>query len=129
MQRDDFAQLIASEILTVERSNGHVMAIVGPWGSGKTSVINLVKTHLKDESCQLVDFNPWLISGTGELIDGLFGEIIACLDSKGTKYNKAVDSILNYVELLQPLSVVPIASKLVKPVLVSRVVSCFVVGV
>ena len=117
MQRDDFAQLIASEILTVERSNGHVMAIVGPWGSGKTSVINLVKTHLKDESCQLVDFNPWLISGTGELIDGLFGEIIACLDSKGTKYNKAVDSILNYVELLQPLSVVPIASKLVKPVL------------
>ena len=42
-----FAETIAQSIIKNRNSEGTVMAIHGPWGSGKSSVINLVKHYLK----------------------------------------------------------------------------------
>ena len=44
-----FAEAIAQSIIKNRKSEGTVIAINGPWGSGKSSVINLVKHYLKEK--------------------------------------------------------------------------------
>ena len=44
-----FAQSIAQSIIKNNNPEGTVIAINGPWGSGKSSVINLVKHYLKEK--------------------------------------------------------------------------------
>ncbi|MDE0534351.1 MAG: P-loop NTPase fold protein [Albidovulum sp.] len=45
---DPFAKTIARCILEFQNPFGSVVAVHGRWGSGKSSVINLVKNHLAD---------------------------------------------------------------------------------
>ena len=50
------------------RAQGLVVGILGPWGSGKTSFVNLVRHYLTSERVPVRDFNPWLFSGTEHLV-------------------------------------------------------------
>ena len=45
---DPLAKAIADSILKMTAPEGTVIAINGPWGSGKSSLINLIRNHLGD---------------------------------------------------------------------------------
>ena len=108
LQRSKFVERIVREIKMTDASQGYVMAVMGQWGSGKTSALNLVKERLSDSGTILVEYNPWLLSGVEELVDGLFREINAKLSKKGVKYRAAIDKIIDYGEMLTPLTSVPV---------------------
>lgn len=108
LQRSKFVERIVREIDMIDASQGYVMAVMGQWGSGKTSVLNLVKERLSNSGTILVEYNPWLLSGVEELVDGLFREINAKLNKKGVKYRAAIDKIIDYDEMLTPLTSVPV---------------------
>lgn len=108
LQRSKFVERIVREIDMIDASQGYVMAVMGQWGSGKTSVLNLVKERLSNSGTILVEYNPWLLSGVEELVDGLFREINAKLNKKGVKYRAAIDKIIDYGEMLTPLTSVPV---------------------
>lgn len=108
LQRSKFVERIVREIDMIDASQGYVMAVMGQWGSGKTSVLNLVKERLSNSGTILVEYNPWLLSGVEELVDGLFREINAKLNKKGVKYRTAIDKIIDYGEMLTPLTSVPV---------------------
>mgnify|MGYP000859886687 FL=1 len=108
LQRSKFVERIVREIDMIDASQGYVMAVMGQWGSGKTSVLNLVKERLSNSETILVEYNPWLLSGVEELVDGLFREINAKLNKKGVKYRTAIDKIIDYGEMLTPLTSVPV---------------------
>lgn len=108
LQRSKFVERIVREIDMIDASQGYVLAVMGQWGSGKTSVLNLVKEQLSNSGTILVEYNPWLLSGVEELVDGLFREIDAKLNKKGVKYRAAIDKIIDYGEMLTPLTSVPV---------------------
>lgn len=108
LQRSKFVERIVREIDMIDASQGYVMAVMGQWGSGKTSVLNLVKERLSNSETILVEYNPWLLSGVEELVDGLFREINAKLNKKDVKYRAAIDKIIDYGEMLTPLTSVPV---------------------
>lgn len=108
LQRSKFVERIVREIDMIDASQGYVMAVMGQWGSGKTSVLNLVKERLSNSGTILVEYNPWLLSGVEELVDGLFREINAKLNKKGVKYRAAIDRIIDYGEMLTSLTSVPV---------------------
>ena len=108
LQRSKFVERIVREIKMTDASQGYVLAVMGQWGAGKTSVLNLVKERLSDSGTILVEYNPWLLSGVKELVDGLFREINAKLNKKGVKYRTAIDKIIDYGEMLTPLTSVPV---------------------
>ena len=54
--RRAFAESIATHILDVSIDHGFTVAVTGEWGSGKTSVLNMVAETLKPES---TDGRPW----------------------------------------------------------------------
>lgn len=109
LQRSKFVERIVREIDMIDASQGYVMAVMGQWGSGKTSVLNLVKESLQNKEMIVVDYNPWLLSGTEALVAGLFGEINAHLTQRGKQYRSIAAKILRYSDLVAPLAAIPVA--------------------
>ena len=72
-----------------ERST--VFGLVGPWGSGKTSLINLIEKELP-APWKVVRFTPWAASDISGLLAEFFATIASALpeDGNGAKAKKAL---------------------------------------
>jgi predicted KAP-like P-loop ATPase len=108
LRRRPGAGSIAEEIRHADASEGFVLGVVGPWGSGKTSIINMVREFLEQEPALVtVDFNPWAFSGTNELIHAFFRELSAQLKLKDQKLGDIAETIDTYGDLLSPVTLLP----------------------
>ena len=102
--RQSAARVIAEEIRTVDASKGCVIGIMGPWGSGKTSLVNLLRHELaKDPALPVLDFNPWMFSGTEQLVDSFFRELAAQLKVKNGRLEGIASQVEAYGDLLSPV--------------------------
>ena len=76
------AQAIGNVILKMTDPKGTVFAINGPWGSGKSSLINLVRNHFPNDcDLKIVDFKCWWFRGEEALTIAFFRELCAVMDS------------------------------------------------
>jgi predicted KAP-like P-loop ATPase len=73
------ARSFAEQLLTLDSSEGVVVGVLGPWGSGKTSFVNLARQHLKQSGIAILEFNPWMFSGADQLVQSFFIELSAQL--------------------------------------------------
>ena len=75
--RKILAQNIGKAIAGWKGAQSLVLALNGPWGSGKSSVKNLVLEHLRSikRAPIIVEFNPWEISGQHALTEEFFRTI------------------------------------------------------
>lgn len=61
-----FAGTIATSLVKIEDPIGSTIAINGPWGSGKSSAVNLIRSELdrlNDQTLKVVDFRCWWYRG------------------------------------------------------------------
>ena len=110
LQRQPFAESIARQILSIPAERGFTVAVSGEWGTGKTSVVNLVTEILENERSApvLFRFNPWLFSGTRELVRRFFRELGAQIGLRDLSGLKEVSkAVLELGEELAPISPVP----------------------
>lgn len=88
-----------------------MVGLEGAWGSGKTWVIRQLKTLAEDETHRpvFIDFNPWMVSGTNDLVVALLGQLSRQLAEQGSKsasgggraaMSKAVKAIDRYASAL-----------------------------
>jgi predicted KAP-like P-loop ATPase len=73
------AQSFAEQVLALDSTEGVVVGVLGPWGSGKTSFVNLACGRLKDSGITILEFNPWMFSGAEQLVQAFFIELSAQL--------------------------------------------------
>lgn len=73
------AQSFAQQVLALDPSEGVVVGVLGPWGSGKTSFVNLAREHLNESGLAILEFNPWMFSGADQLVQAFFIELSAQL--------------------------------------------------
>ena len=95
---DGFVQSLARSVRNMRSPNGVVIALNGPWGSGKSSAINLLKHHLSDATTagdiEVVDFNPWWFRGEEALVLAFFRELYsATKPSLGDKAKKLLPKL------------------------------------
>ncbi|MFQ2625039.1 P-loop NTPase fold protein [Aeromonas caviae] len=65
----------AKQLLTLDSNKGVVVGVLGPWGSGKTSFVNLSQSFLKESGVTILEFNPWMFSGADQLAQSFFIEL------------------------------------------------------
>lgn len=84
-----------------------VLGLAGPWGSGKTSTIKLVLSHL-GEPWRVREVNPWGLRGAEEIVIEVLTSISSAFpEHRARKLRK---SISTYARLASPLlSAVPVA--------------------
>jgi len=87
-----------------------VVGIEGAWGSGKTFVINQIESILRESNDPpiVVEFNPWVISGTDSLVEALLEQLSSAIGeepdpSKKAAAVKAGSSVLRYLSLVRHL--------------------------
>ena len=58
------------------------IGLMGKWGSGKTSILNLTENYLDKSNIKIIKFNPWIYSSYNQLIEQFFDELIKQFYSK-----------------------------------------------
>lgn len=81
-----FAKTLAKAIRGYRGRDGIVLALYGPWGSGKSTVLAYVEHELEQgpelEQPVVVTFNPWWFSGQENLAKAFLGQMQAVLPAK-----------------------------------------------
>jgi predicted KAP-like P-loop ATPase len=107
--RTSFAARVARQIELLPEHESFVVAVQGPWGCGKTSLLNLIANRLDEKEIAVVRFNPWLFSTTEELVARFFAELAQELIGSGRKRLKQVaGAIQRYAELVSPITKLPL---------------------
>lgn len=103
--RATFAERIARTIIAQRDSASIVVGIYGPWGDGKTSVLNLIEHVLdRDERTVPVRFNPWRLGSETEMFVGFFETLAESIDAKMTTGAQRIGHLLKeYGALLKPI--------------------------
>ena len=78
LDRASFATALAAAIDGWNESDSLVVALYGPWGSGKSSVKNMALEALRSRQgtpATIVEFNPWQWAGQDQLAEAFFAEV------------------------------------------------------
>ena len=115
------AETIADMISNMKAPEGTVIAINGQWGSGKSSLINLIRNHLCDATdrgdLKIVDFKCWWFSGSEALTIAYFRELYSAMKPSLTWKTKiplkiALSKLGRYLSLVN----VGIAGKIISTI-------------
>lgn len=120
--RDKFSKELARAIVNADSKESLVVALNGTWGSGKSSVINMVEDeciNIYQNKIKVVRFNPWYYSDRSNLILKFFECI--CAEEKIfdniKKRKKVFEKIGNYAANFESVSsFIPYASGGVKAI-------------
>ena len=94
LNRQKFAKSLAQAILNNDNDNCLTISLMGKWGSGKTSIINMVEDcwNRSDSENIIVHFDPWYFSNRNDLIFQFF-DILSNIPEKGFKDKINADNL------------------------------------
>ena len=97
-----FAGSLADSIRHYPGSDGLVLALYGPWGSGKSTVLGYVRYYLEQREERdrpvIVLFNPWWFSGQENLARAFLGQLQAVLPTKSEKFKHLGNLLGDFAE-------------------------------
>lgn len=103
LDRKGFAKTMATTLFDLKQTDTFTVGLLGKWGVGKTSLVNLVLSELKEidnkneSKTLIVKFDPWHFTDTTQLISQF---LIRLADEfKGKKkriLDKIGDALINY---------------------------------
>jgi predicted KAP-like P-loop ATPase len=110
LNRAPFAEALAEQVANSPGHGGVVFGLLGSFGSGKTSILNMAEETFKEDfgSPVVLWFNPWLFSGTEQLVEHFFEELAAqLLEAPDDRLHRIGEALEQYGKLLGPLRYVP----------------------
>lgn len=77
LNRNDFSCAVARYLLSPSSKQGLVLSINGEWGSGKTSIANMIKGYINEQKFAkdskvipiIVNYSPWNVSNSDQIIN------------------------------------------------------------
>ena len=109
LDRINFVKRICQALIDIEneKSTGVTVGITGQWGSGKSSVLNLIQEQIETTypNAIVVRFDPWLVSGRDNLILQFFIQLTAAIKegpSPTEELTAAAEKIAKYGNHLSP---------------------------
>lgn len=121
LERYRFADYYIDRLIDTDTNNeAYTLGIDSPWGAGKTSFMNLMKSYLKDQidkyelfkrderyglnnrykryqNIIIIDFNPWLYADEKDLVSVFFGELSKSIKEYDLSLAK---NLIQYSDLL-----------------------------
>lgn len=105
--RSELALRVAEALVRADEAESLVLALDGPWGSGKSWLIDRVTKVLENGEAgapaKVVHFNPWLIGEESALILDFLVQValeLSAVDAATDKAKKTASSLLRYAKVL-----------------------------
>ena len=106
LNRESFVKSLANVILQSAFPTSFTVGLYGAWGSGKTSLLNMVIEQIERSSTDVVilRFNPWLCSDPKQLITQFFKQLASAIKMKNLRQILCVNWSINMrIFLMQPV--------------------------
>lgn len=115
LERKNFSNQLSKAIYEYKDKDGLVIGLFGEWGTGKTSVVNMVEQGINELSEEnenkplIVRFSPWNYTDKDNLISLFFKDLrIQIYNNSGESYYEKIGNALEeYSEALDLLNYVP----------------------
>lgn len=113
LARNSFVARLCNALIneTTKKSSGLIIGITGQWGSGKSSILNLLHQYIVQPGhypdAIVVRFDPWLVSGRDDLIQQFLAELAGTIKGApkaSDKAKKLAQTISKYGAHLAPLA-------------------------
>ena len=124
LERRKFSVSLARRLLVGAGEESTVIGLFGPWGSGKSSIINMALSALKDEVAGsghletepiVVRFNPWYFGDQERLMSLFFDQLLLSIIGKADKGLEGLkDFIGKYGRYLSVFEPIPVAGDVAK---------------
>ena len=118
--RAGFAHALADSILQLKGRDSIVIGLSGPWGSGKSSVLNFLVTELekgrRKNKPLVLHFNPWWFSGQDRLLQAFLQQLGAAVNraEKDKPLKKASGLLGKLSTVLRPATLIPVVGGYIK---------------
>ena len=116
---DNFSYAIANSIAGNKKPEGTVVAIHGSWGTGKSSIVNLIKYYLANDpesnDIEILNFNCWWFKGEEALALEFFRQLYGVMDQENVGRAKEAVSKLGLRVLSGSSSFIGAALNLAAP--------------
>lgn len=84
LERSTFAKATARSLINIQESGTFTVGLYGKWGTGKTSLLNMILQEIKtiesskpsDQEMIIVRFEPWNFANTDQLLSQFFVRLI-----------------------------------------------------
>jgi predicted KAP-like P-loop ATPase len=115
LDRKNFIEKLSKAILKFEHSDSFVIGLYGGWGTGKTSIINMLLSELEPNKDAgkliIVKFNPWYFSGQDQILKQFLKILKLNIQSKAQSITGSAKAKLegigknleNLASLMEPL--------------------------
>lgn len=115
LNRGSFAESLAKTLVQYSFPSSLTIGLYGEWGSGKTSLLNMVFENVEriDDGVVVLRFNPWLCSDPKQLVTQFFKQMATAIKLKKRAADKAWELINQYADILGATSVIPVAGEIV----------------
>ena len=110
LERKQAVEAVAN--LLEEVAGPFVLAIDSPWGTGKTTYINMLRAFLGDEKCSHIYFNAWETDFSADPMIAFLAGISELANSETkSKFNTSFQKVKNIASVLARKAI-PVAGKL-----------------
>ena len=104
LNRNDFAVKLAKSISSWRNKESWVIALTGDWGSGKTSIKNLMVKELKkaENPIHIIEFSPWEWADQELITQSFFNELSKdlAIESNDKKTKEVAEKFKKYAYYL-----------------------------
>ncbi|WP_047380965.1 P-loop NTPase fold protein [Cetobacterium sp. ZWU0022] len=114
LKRENFVKRIAEGILNYNDTENFVIGLEGEWGTGKTSILNLLEEKLKG-NIEIFKFSPWNFVSRKQIISDFFEQFSYFMGLSCRKDAAEVSQQLQIMsKFLKPFGLIPVAGDLIK---------------
>lgn len=116
--RGGFAKLLAQTLISLNSADTFSVGLYGKWGSGKTSLVNMMLNEIEEKQrsiCEenrfiIVYFEPWNFSDSNHLLSQFFIRLSSEFHSKGDeRLSKIGEALETYSDAFDLAEAIPIA--------------------
>lgn len=118
LNRQSFSKNLAKVMLEYSSPDAFAIGIYGKWGSGKTSVLNMILEIIEEKSQDVVvlRFNPWICADSKQLVTQFFKQLSSAIKLKTPAKTKVWKLIDNYADVFELSGMIPIAGGILSTV-------------
>lgn len=113
--RASFSERVGEAIYNFDAEDGLVIGLYGSWGSGKTSVVNMIVNHIEEKSTDnkplIIKFEPWNYLDRDNLISIFFRNLKEHIEIEGNKELKkreVAEKLKDYADAFDAASIIPV---------------------